>query len=263
MIAVPNPVARYDRVVKELCPLARLVEIGPSWLKHQVGPNKFQLTVLPKRIFLPSGADPTFTSQPQAGAGRDTYLNSTAPTFNYGVVNQFILYNGINRVSLIGFDLVSIPNTATCDSATLDLWTGASFSASTELLYIMVTKDWVEGSGSGTAQVGSSCHGSKLYDPSTPTYWAGGGAFTASDYGSQLASMSVSAAAAGEKKTFTLDTTVMATAFGDANFSLVARHTGFNTSTYRSSDTTTTGEEPKLTIVYTLAGPPLQAILVS
>lgn len=92
--------------------------------------------------------------QPDAAAGKDAQLVSTAPTTNYGTATSIWVGDTSNTVSesvrsLLAFDLSGIPAGATITSATLSLWeylansdNGGPASWAVELRRVLM--DWVE-----------------------------------------------------------------------------------------------------------------------
>ena len=81
---------------------------------------------------LPAGNilfDPSFSTQPDETNSNDTYNDSTATSTNYG--SEILLLQRTNRRhAYIEFDASSIDGSATCDSATLSLWSAESNSTS-------------------------------------------------------------------------------------------------------------------------------------
>lgn len=76
----------------------------------------------------------TLILQPGPSDGMDVTLKSSSPQYNYGqdteleIVNNGPFGGSVRSVSLLKFDLSSIPSGSICDSAVLDLWgtTGVS-----------------------------------------------------------------------------------------------------------------------------------------
>lgn len=100
--------------------------------------------------------DPTLTLQPDATAGKDTWLASNAATFNFGVNARLVIgleAAGPTRTSLIRFDVSSIPSSASITSAVLTYNVATSFGTQ-NLVFYRVLVDWDEGAlnnAAGTA----------------------------------------------------------------------------------------------------------------
>jgi len=91
--------------------------------------------------FAPLQQGGTYTKQPDATEGIDTYLLNTSPTTNNGTAVVMWVgesNNATDKVarSLIKFDLSSIPSNATITSAALSLWTDADFSDNTRMISV-------------------------------------------------------------------------------------------------------------------------------
>ncbi|HET9909551.1 MAG TPA: DNRLRE domain-containing protein [Anaerolineales bacterium] len=98
-----------------------------------IGPMAFGGGHFTSYHYVPLQQGNSYTGQPDATDGIDTYLLNTSPTTNNGTaVTMWIgeSNNATDKVarSLIKFDLSSIPSNATITSATLSLWTDADFS---------------------------------------------------------------------------------------------------------------------------------------
>ena len=131
---------------------------------------------------------PTFQPSSQAGGivggtvtvgtAADTYIYST-PAYadnNYGAKNVMETYTRNIRKVLMRFNLLSIPASATCTSATLSLTVGGTHYANRTFALFEIASangNWVEGTANGSAETGSPCWNYKAYDVSTPTSWAG------------------------------------------------------------------------------------------
>jgi hypothetical protein len=83
----------------------------------------------------------TLILQPDAAAGLDSYIYSGAKTSNFGTATDMGIgedNNSNSKIarSLIKFDLSSIPTNATITSATLSLWTSADLSSINRIIRI-------------------------------------------------------------------------------------------------------------------------------
>lgn len=95
------------------------------------------------------------TIQPDAAAGKDTYIYSSGPTANYGAGTDIQLGDlsgsaSVAARSILAFDLSDIPAGAVITSATMSLWesgagksAGAPASWAAELRRVL--RNWVEG----------------------------------------------------------------------------------------------------------------------
>ncbi len=95
--------------------------------------------------------------QPYPGIGRDTYLGSGQNTWNHGAEASMRAGDeaagglGTLRTTL-AFDLSTIPAGSTINSATMSLYQAGQADTSTPTLDVhYLTRDWVQGSGSGSA----------------------------------------------------------------------------------------------------------------
>jgi hypothetical protein len=204
---------------------------------------------------LPITIDPTLTD----GYGGDvttycdTYLRSSAGDTNYAT--DAIWRHSTAYTPLIQFDVSTIPDTATIDSATLYLYKNASGGINhTGYLYPILSANsgWTEAGATWNHTDGTG-------------HWAGDAASDGgSDAGCTVSGTDYDATAAGSVSYVGADAadteyaisigTATVTAWLTANYGLVL-HAGDNTEIFRSSDYTTDAtKRPKLVVNYTEAG---------
>src|SRR3990172_7367524 len=219
--------------------------------------------------------DPQFSSQPDAAAGKDTYIRSSAPfnARNYGTTVD--LLDGSDEKALIEFDCSSIPATATIETgqaATISLYHSVqSSSVSFTLTFYSIASgnaDWPEGTkANGTGVAGDCCWDYKD-QAASPTAWAGSaGLSTANtDYeSSSLGSVNGNRAdAVGTEYSTVLTASRIEGWFGvsNTNYGLLIT-CGANLGAIASSDHATAGYRPKLVIDYTEAGGGTVSVSVS
>ena len=200
--------------------------------------------------------DPTFETQPAAAAGKDTYLNTLSVLTNYGT-NALLAMDAAVKHALIEFDLSSIPADATCDSATLSLWTAGVAAAVSHNIFSLhsavatweeLTTTWLNYK-TGTAWPGSA-----------------GASTSGTDHeASQIGTLT-------NETTIHTETSAALTAarvedwFGspNSNYGIIIGVTGSASArNYHSSDAATAAYRPKLVVEYTLATPPTSTFALS
>lgn len=117
----------------------------------------------------PVDIDPTFTTQPDATAGNDTYIESGSPTTNHAVDSPLKVGGegagpSIVRI-LIKFDLSSISDVFVATSATLRVNNSFSDTGSQTLQLFRLMRDWTESGATWNTYDGTN-------------NWAGAGAAT-------------------------------------------------------------------------------------
>lgn len=94
--------------------------------------------------------------QPDAATGEDAWINSAAPSLNYGAATDLVVGNNGGatnyRRALLDFDLSLIPAGSIVNSATLSLYQHAQSDTSTPQLGVYpASRSWTQGAGNGTA----------------------------------------------------------------------------------------------------------------
>lgn len=200
----------------------------------------------------------TLTLQPDPTAGIDTYTIESNPTTvqttNVALTVRSLAAN--RRISLLKFDVSSIPADSTINSATLTLWTAASTGVTITLNNILAANSaWIEGA---------------TWDYAVPSTirWAGDtGADGGTDAGCSVSGTDFSATQLGAFTNVNAEaadtqydialTPAQVALWLTANYGFIMRVTAGATSvnSFRSSDYTTDAtKRPKLVVDYTLAG---------
>lgn len=178
----------------------------------------------------------TVTLQPGA-AGLDTYLSKPSQTFNYGASDD-LRVNSDGLVSIVQFDLSSIPGGSDIRSALLSLYhtTGGSDTVNA----FRLTRTWTEGTGSGS-NTGS---GATWASADGVQAWGteGGDYDTASGVATTLS-------ANGSWSTWNLTALAAAWTTGaQPNYGVALVAAGGGTNAFTSSDTATATQRPKLVL---------------
>jgi len=133
--------------------------------------NGVTQTVTFKDIKVMSSSPITMTLQPDATAGKDTYLRSgNRANRNYGGSNMIHVERN-RRNGLVEFDLSTIPAGATLVSATLELFLENDGNNAVQIDVHRVTQAWVEGTKTGNGNADGATWND--YDGSNP--WASSG----------------------------------------------------------------------------------------
>ena len=207
----------------------------------------------------------TFSAQPNETAAKDTFLVSTNPTTNFGT-NATLgtsASGGALRTSLLDWDLSSIPAGATCDSATLSLWSSASVAGAASWgIYVMI-QTWTEAGANWNTYDGTNA-------------WPGsvGAKTSGTDYETDAAPPTITYPVSSIDTEASADLTAganltaakVASKFG-ATLMISIGQTGSANRFWHSSNATTPEFRPKLVIVYTegaagVVGPLLDGRLV-
>jgi hypothetical protein len=190
------------------------------------------------RADVPVYGDPeTVVIQP---GGRDTWLNSGSPTFNYGVDTELEVDGDLNH-ALVWFDLSSIPAEARVTSADLGLSLQGLSGPSMDVSVHRATQSWQEGSGSGSATGDGATWNTR--DGAVAWSTAGG------DYDVAAASTTVSAPGP-----YTWDVTGIVDDWargGVPNEGLLLRGASSSGARFASDEHATAGDRPMLTVTYT------------
>jgi RHS repeat-associated protein len=195
-----------------------------------------------------------YSSQPNGTDGVDTYIDNGSATSNYGTEVSLRIGEGngstndLNR-SLIKFDLSSIPANATITSATLSLWTSNDLSDNDRTIRVYRLKvPFVEGEATWN-------------ESASGVSWQSAGASGANDREStDIGSVLVVAnEASGTEKQISLNTTkiqeMVSGTFTNNGFIIIADTELNDRFNYKSSDSSTSSQRPKLVIQYTTSTP--------
>ena len=234
------------------------VSFGSARISASVAPNSGTPVTLSSSATTASGAAASLTRanvvvhqttpyvltlQPGAN-GLDTYIDSVKQTFNYGADTTIYLKGGGKDNGLMKFDLAAIPPGALIQSAQLGVYTtNASSGPSDSLTLYRVTRQWTEGSGSGSA----TADGATWNATDGTLAWSTAG-------GDYDASTGVSTAFAGTVgwSNFDLAALVSDWAAGTVpNYGmLLVPSAGVVNATISSSDNATVAQRPVLTVTF-------------
>jgi hypothetical protein len=194
----------------------------------------------------------SFSDQPAEASAKDSYVDSTNPTNNYGTAAILDMDSG-DEHTFIEFDLSSIPAGATCDSATLSLWSAESATAVAYDIYSLHSNvsTWTE--------AGITWNN---YKAATAWPGSGGGSTSGTDYEADASPPTITFPASSIDTEAQADLTSgnnltaarIAGWFGAANtnYGLVIGVTGATgTRSWHSSSVATAGYRPKITVTYT------------
>ena len=216
-----------------------------AWQFVTVGGNPYILFTLPEGVagMARPVVDPTFDVQPDASAGKDTYIQSGSPTYARGTDTTVILGgSSTEKHPVLQFDLSSLAG-ATIVSGTMSLYKTANsgtYTAFDGYVYRM-TRAWTEGtSGFGTGANWNTYDG-------TNAWTSAGGDFdaTAEGYISVTNTLNVFF-------DWDIGALVQEWVSGTTNAGAILRKTGDTSeASFASSDNATASYRPKLTVVYT------------
>ncbi len=172
-----------------LDPATANMRVPLKWLVTTSGGKAILTVTLPPGDHAGKVLDPTLLVQPDAAAGKDTYIQSNVATGNFGS-STFMGY-GANLITLIEFDCSSISTSAQCVSAALQTTAVAQSSARAFIMscwFLAIgNAAWIEGTQSGAlALAGEPCWNALAADGAggVMTAWAGnaGCATAGTDY---------------------------------------------------------------------------------
>lgn len=200
----------------------------------------------------------TFFVQPDSTSGKDTLIDSAAPTFNYGIRNEIIsgfTVGGILVEGLIQFDLSAIPAQATIVSATLSLWcTSEVSSVDTTIALRRSLVEWFEGVKNGAAPDGGQDGSTwNLRNANGSLAWASPGGVSGSDYASVVTD---SVLVTGINTWYDFDVATDIAGFVNNDFDnfgwwvLPVTAVTNNRKSFASSDHVDDTIRPKLTVIY-------------
>ena len=192
---------------------------------------------------------PTYTSQPDATDGLDTYIFGGAATTNYGTSSQALIGWGAASSQplrgLLKFDLTKGTNpppsgAVVTSDGTLTIYC-EEYNVARTLAAYECLRDWVEAQATWN-----------IY--STGNNWQTAGAAGALDYDSTEAG-SVAVSSTGDK-VITIPAALIQKWISVQNYGLVLRHTAETTNynRYTTSDGGTAGNRPEFSFEYSLGG---------
>lgn len=187
------------------------------------------------------------TLQPDAAAGEDAFVSAFKPTWSYGASTQLEVrgFSGSEGHGLIRFDLSTIPPNAKITAASLDLYqlstaaNGGSFSVH------RLTRDWVEGNGSGPIGTGTT-----WLESEPGILWTTPGG----DYDPAILSLTDIPAGGSGIGWHSWDITQLVDEWHSGiypNYGLLLRAQGvIDSGNFVSSDDSGSNQQPKLTVTY-------------
>jgi predicted outer membrane repeat protein len=201
--------------------------------------------------FTPTPVVQTLVLQPDAAAGLDTYIYSGSKNTNYGTNTEMGVgedNNSNNRVArgLIKFDFSTIPANATINSATLSLWTSSDLSSNNRTVQVYRLK-------TAFNETQANWNG-----PATGISWQTAGASGANDRESTaIGSVTIlNNEALNLEKQISLSPAsiqqMVAGTFVNRGFLLQVDTEQNDRFNYKTSDSTTSTQRPKLVIQYSL-----------
>lgn len=210
---------------------------------------------------LPITIDPTLTSQPNGTDGNDTFTAEWSANTVGGYLDNLVMNKldpGYSSIGLIIFDLSSIPQSATIDSAYLHLWNQDTAAASLDYeahVILSANSSWTESASTWNYIISGSS-----------TRWAGdtgndggndaGCSVAGTDYSNTtLGSWTYAAnTAANTEHTITLSVSEIASLVQNGNYGwAIISKTANSWLGWNSSDYATASYRPKLVINYTEA----------
>lgn len=231
-----------------------------TWVVTQSSGKYILTCTLPPGNHAGRVLDPSYSVQPDATAGKDTHIASTAPTNNRGVYGT--LMN--TMPGIIKFDLSSIPSSATCVSAVMTPYqvsSGPAGASSCTVYSIAVgNADWIEGTKANTlAGAGEPCWNARQADGAGGVLapWAGSAGLSTAGTDYEAAAMGSVAFDRsdpdGTPYAITLNAVRVQGWFGviSTNYGMKLVPTG-NVGGLGSSDHATAAYRPSLSVTYKL-----------
>lgn len=243
-----------DTVVARLRPFAMIDAAdslaAPRPISHQftsLAGQPYLLLTLPDLTGMVRPViDPTLELQPDATAGKDTFIRQEGATTNFGTSGALYIgeYNAGDELdrALIQFDLTTLPDAAVISAATLTLRIGEDYSSNARTVRVFrLKRAWVETQATWN-----------IY--STGNNWSTAGGFHTDDCEqTDIGSVALTATEFLDFKDFTLTPTTK-TALDLGNGWLIKSDGESNDLYgYVSSDAATAGNRPKLAVTYTEA----------
>lgn len=194
----------------------------------------------------------TLTIQPSAAAGKDTYINQSNPTFNYGVSTSLLMNGGASgagKYIYLQFDLSSIPANVVITSAILTLTNTSSAGGGPAIDVYRVPTVWYEGAANGAAP-GAGVDGStwNLRNANGSVAWTAG---AGGDHTPLIASMDSSLFVTSGPNNINVTSEVQGIYAGTiTNNGWAVGTSGSGDYGFASSDHATAASRPKLVITY-------------
>lgn len=183
----------------------------------------------------------TLELQPDAAAGKDTYLSSWKSTWNYGVSGS--IWADSESRGLLQFDLSSLPAQAKIQTAILELYQSDPSAWGGKVSVHRVTNSWVEGIKNGSIGVPN------WTQKETGINWTSAGG----DYDAIPVAATVIASGGG-LSWYNWDITSLVQSWGNnlyPNEGITLLPISGAEAYFSSSDASTAANRPKLTITYT------------
>ena len=231
-----------------------------AWDFVQVNGQWYVLFTLPSLAGMSRPlVDPTLTLQPDAAAGKDTWIREDSADSNYATDAFLYIASqaSVRRYTLLKFDLSSIPASAIVTAGTLSLWPAANLTTRSYAINCILAANngWTEAGATWNYALASSQRwaGDTGSDGGTDA----GCSVSGTDFnGTPLGSFTASGEAANTEIAITLNV-AQVQALLSANYGFIWRRTtvaaGFKS--WRSSDHANAAYRPKLVVEYTVGVP--------
>ena len=199
--------------------------------------NGASVTLTRNNIYVYQTIPNTYTLQPDATTGMDTYVDSTI-TANYGVASTLKLSNDKNM--LFKFDLTAFPAGSRPISAKFSIkQNGALLSSSN---FYRMTSDWVEGTGAS-----SPLDGATWATKNGSSAWATSGG----DYHPAELNSTAVINSFGSWADFDATDLMASWLSGQyPNYGMIVKSNANNSPSFISSDSATSADRPKITFSY-------------
>ncbi len=203
--------------------------------------NGTSVTLTRNNVYVYQSAPKTYTLQPDAAAGMDTYIDSAVGS-NYGVTNALAIKKDLQSL-LFKFDLSAFPAGSRPISATFSIYGSGGLAIGVE--FFRMTSDWVEGTNSS-----SPLDGATWNTRNGSTAWTAPGG----DYYPVKLNATASGSILSSWASFDATDITSAWLSGQyPNYGVIVKSTGeLGTYKYTSSDDSDATKHPKITFDYLL-----------